>query len=371
LLKIDREGNIVFQKGMVVGFDDNITSMALTADGGFILCGTSEINGWYYKIWIVKFNNNGSIQWQKSYTRGQSEYNPSIAPTPDRGFLLAAESYTFGWESRLWVLKLNSDGNIIWQKLFLFSVDANIRAIIDKKGDYLIASTYYDENYHSDIFLMKIDKNKNTLWKKRFGGKYDDYFRTIINTSDNSLLIAGETYSFGAGSSDILLIKSNYSGSISEKCLYESKAEISERGTNGEAKIINAWVASIRVNSSNTNYKISEYNLSTITLCAGGPSFWIKCNPDYLPYLLRLSDCAAYSFLNFSGAISFSCSNLPSGADCIFSPSNIVISPGSSASTRLGVKLNQFLAPGLYNFDVIATSGNIKRSYPMRFKVNR
>ena len=66
----------------------------------------------------------------------------------------------------------------------------------------------------NDIFLIKTDANGNIIWAKTYGGTDDDWALYVQQTSDGGYIVVGGTTSFGAGGSDIFLIKTDANGNI-------------------------------------------------------------------------------------------------------------------------------------------------------------
>ena len=83
----------------------------------------------------------------------------------------------------------------------------------DSDSGYVITgyTTSFGAGY-ADVYLVKTDASGDTLWTRTFGGTQGDDGYSVRQTSDGGYIIAGLTYSFGAGGSDVYLIKTNASG---------------------------------------------------------------------------------------------------------------------------------------------------------------
>jgi hypothetical protein len=123
LLRLDANGNIVWQKGYggVYGTYDQSTEQGgavATPDGGYVLAGESNVFQQAYNGWILKTDGSGSIVWQKTYTGLTSTagnvFN-SLIQTSDGGFAATGESWTpdltYGGPG-LWLVKFAADGSL-------------------------------------------------------------------------------------------------------------------------------------------------------------------------------------------------------------------------------------------------------------------
>lgn len=81
-------------------------------------------------------------------------------------------------------------------------------------GYVLIGDTHSFGNGVSDIWAIRTDAYGAILWESTFGGDLEDYGASILGTADGGYIIAGCTYSFGAGNGDGWLLKTDSSGNI-------------------------------------------------------------------------------------------------------------------------------------------------------------
>jgi hypothetical protein len=79
-------------------------------------------------------------------------------------------------------------------------------------GGYIIAGWTENGANHEDAYLIKTDANSTKLWEKTFGGSDEDYAYSVQQTTDGGYIVAGFTSSYGAGSRDAWLIKTDVDG---------------------------------------------------------------------------------------------------------------------------------------------------------------
>jgi hypothetical protein len=135
VVKIDILGNILWEKVIGGGMIDNVESGALASDGGVVVFGWTgsqngevSINYGMYDMWLVKLNSDGDIEWEKSFGTDDFDYGTAIISTSDGGFLLGGTStigrggnltcIPFNLNAEAIILKLDSTGNIEWQNCY-------------------------------------------------------------------------------------------------------------------------------------------------------------------------------------------------------------------------------------------------------------
>jgi hypothetical protein len=153
------------------------------------------------------------VTWAKSYGGAKVDWAFSIQQTSDGGYIVAGETYSFGtggWD--FWVLKLNSSGSVVWQKT-CGGADSEEAYSIHQTNDggYIVAGETYSfgagDYSDSDFWVLKLNSDGTVSWQKRYGGEYWDEAHSIQQTSDSGYIVAGDTRSFGAGAADFWVLK--------------------------------------------------------------------------------------------------------------------------------------------------------------------
>lgn len=168
--------------------------------------------------------------WVRSYGgRGYNALN-CIRATTDRGYVAVGISSSFGGSScSLWVLKIDASAEILWQTAFegygIALVDSGCCIQQTADGGYVIASTYGLSAGSGDFWVIKLDPNGNSEWQYTYGGAQEDLAYAILQTRDGGYIVAGITDSFGAGGSDMWILKLDPVGRVTWQKTYGDKGE--------------------------------------------------------------------------------------------------------------------------------------------------
>jgi hypothetical protein len=249
IVKINSTGQKVWDKTIGGSGEDQARSIIATNDGSFIVVGQSDSNisgdksensksnGIDY--WIVKINSTGQKVWDKTLGGSNADQANSIITTNDGGMIVAgwSASNISGDKSEnskgsgdYWVVKLNGNGQKIWDKTIGSSGADFLSAIITTTdGGFLISGTSEvnisgDKTENSkglrDYWVVKLSGNGQKIWDKTFGGNVDDNANNIIATNDGGFVIAGQSESNisgdksenSKGEADYWILKINSSG---------------------------------------------------------------------------------------------------------------------------------------------------------------
>lgn len=221
LLSLDASGRVKWQRRCGGWKNDEAVRIRPTADGGFVVLGTTESYGvGGADFWVLKLDVKGGLEWQKAYGGWDDEYGSDIQPMADGGYLVIGSSWTFGQatqntnSSSVWILKLNDKGVIYWQQSYKIGKEKpdTPRVLIPTSdGGYLTAGYTLSKDASQNIWLdgwaMKIDAYGKPAWTRFIDGAASDSIESAIETTEGAYLLAGKTSSYGAGDYDVWVTK--------------------------------------------------------------------------------------------------------------------------------------------------------------------
>jgi hypothetical protein len=208
---------VTFQKTYGIVGDDRALSAKQTTDGGYIISGFStNLGAGNQDVYLIKTDSNGDTLWTKTFGGISSEWGNSVLQTIDSGYIISGYTHSFGFlNSEVYLVKTDALGNLLWTKTFGTANQDYSYSIQQTTDAGYIITGYFDSSGSiggNDVFLIKTDVNGDSLWTKSFGGMDNDEGQFVQQTTDGGYILTGTTSSFGAGTYDIYLIKTDSSG---------------------------------------------------------------------------------------------------------------------------------------------------------------
>lgn len=187
--------------------------------GGFAICGYVDYGlGDQADLIILRVDVNGNQIWNSTFNTPQAANAYRIIELSTGGFV-AAGNVKNGPGLRdidTWVIHVDASGNHIWNQTFgrLSGFESCYDLIEVSTGGVLLASytDMYDTPRQYDMWLIRLDAAGNHLWNQTYGGTGDDHGRSVIETSGGDFVFLGVTDSFGAGRRDAWLVKTDSVG---------------------------------------------------------------------------------------------------------------------------------------------------------------
>ena len=219
IIKLDQQGNTQWQKTYGGRYDDRASSICQSSMGGYLVGGhTASFGAGEWDFWILKLDENGLIQWQYTYGGKQTEYLRSVQETDDGGYILAGTTATFfkGYLYNFWVVKIASDGLIQWERSFGGAESEWGQSICrSTDGGYIVAG---DKSIPSDgaydFWILKLSSGGKIQWQYTYGKGKHDIAYAIAQRGDGGYFVSGFTESSGLGNGDIWVMKIDPDGRV-------------------------------------------------------------------------------------------------------------------------------------------------------------
>jgi len=219
LLSFSASGTqVTFQKTFGGFAVDVGYSVQQTIDSGFIIAGyTTSFGEGSRDVYLIRTDKMGIKQWSKTYGASNIDYAWTVDQAIDGGFIVGAHTESFGAGSHdVYLIKTDSAGGVEWTKVYGgISADGaySLQQTVD--GGYIVSAhtSSFGAGQH-EVYLIRTDNSGDTLWTRAYGGSSGDYLRAVHETNDGGFVLVSETFSFGAGSADVYLIKTDSIGDV-------------------------------------------------------------------------------------------------------------------------------------------------------------
>ncbi len=193
-------------------------SVVQTSDGGYAIAGyTVSFGAGLNDVYLIKTDSGGNVLWSRTYGGTDNDMCFSLVQTNDGGYTMAGTTESFGAGlTDVYLVRTDRNGNMLWSRTYGGTgIDLGYTLVQTRDGSYVIAGyTNSSGAGGNDVYLVKTDANGNMLWNQTYGGTASDIGRSVVQTVDGGYAVAGYTNSFGVGGTDVYLIRASSSGDM-------------------------------------------------------------------------------------------------------------------------------------------------------------
>jgi len=205
LIKIDQNGNEEWNNTYGKIHDSIGKSVQQTNDGGYIITGQTKSYSSSYDFILIKTDQNGNEEWNKTFGGSYGDYGRSVKQSSDGGYVVVGATKSFGPGGiNTLIVKTDTNGNELWKKVYSnFSSGSSRCFQISSKEEYIITG-----HIGLNLSLMKTDLNGNEQWNKTYHklGSYS-FGYSVQKTLDGGYIIVGSIEDH-----DIYLVKTDING---------------------------------------------------------------------------------------------------------------------------------------------------------------
>jgi hypothetical protein len=226
-----------------IGFPDasaEFLSGCETPDSGYVFLGnTTDTVSKISKLFLVKMDLQGSLIWSKTYEYPIDAFGIKVAAAANGEIVIMG--YTFLDSipyDDIFLIRTQSDGTILWSKSYGGNdIDEGNDMIIDAQGNIVVAG--YTNSFGSALksgFVLKTDGNGIYSWSKTYSQNVNQEFNGISQTSDNGYILSGYTQAPPGINFDGYIVKTDSAGGINwSKRIGGSLSEILYKGWQNSA----------------------------------------------------------------------------------------------------------------------------------------
>jgi hypothetical protein len=216
VIKTGPAGDVTWSEHYGGSYTEEVYDIQQTADGGYIAVGyTSTNTAGYFDVYFLRLDAAGDTLWTKTYGGIDYDYGYSVAETLDGGFIIAGRTSSFGkgWRSAYFI-RTDAGGDTLWTRAHGgWGKDEAYSVAALPGGGYAAAG--YTESYgagESDVWLIRMDAAGDTLWTRTYGGGLDERAEDLRQTPDRGFIMAGRTNSFAPPYHDMYVVRVDAGG---------------------------------------------------------------------------------------------------------------------------------------------------------------
>lgn len=220
VIKLHASGTVVWDKAFGQNKADWADSIRELSDGGYVVSGEKNLSGvstFNSDAWVLRLDSDGNVIWELALGGGGRHAAHSALPTEDGGYIVAGYTESQGAGGRdVWILRLSPGGELEWDKTYGGTEYEEAYSIEPTTDGGYVAAGYRDHEggWDPDAWILKLSSGGELEWEREYGGSAPDKAYSIQQTTDDGFVVAGVTESKGAGNSDVWVLKLDPAGNV-------------------------------------------------------------------------------------------------------------------------------------------------------------
>lgn len=222
IVRTDERGEEIWSQTYSGGARDAFTSVKSIVDDVFVLAGitTTEESG--VDFWLISIDDNGELLWSETYGTEYEDYCGDVVLDDDGGFVMCGSTTPERQRPRnAYVIKVDAERNVVWTSAISTEREIELaevfREIVKTADGFVMAGStgldvLLEPGVDDEFYLVKIDNNGEFIWGEEYGGHYDERAYSLVQTPDGGFLMGGFSETYGTGSSDMYLVRTNSDG---------------------------------------------------------------------------------------------------------------------------------------------------------------
>lgn len=217
LAKTDAYGNVTWSQEYGTSGDNELYAVLQNSDEGYTLAGyTTSAGEGKEDFWLIQTDSAGNMRWSQTYGTPEYDMFNSLIRTADGGYALVGYSNASGVSEDYLLIKTNSLGEIQWNQTYGDStIDEAFSGIQTTDGGYALTGVTVTSDGRGNAWLVKTNSEGNMVWNQTYTGSADSVLYSIIQVNDNGYVLAGFTNS-SSTSQDVWILKTDENGVIPE-----------------------------------------------------------------------------------------------------------------------------------------------------------
>jgi len=199
LLKIDGNGNRIWERTYGGDNYDLASCAVLSPDGGFVVAGFTAPLGTRSgdeDVYLLKVDSQGNKVWERTYEGSEQDFAESIARSQDGGFVIAGFTNSFGigrGREDVYLLKVDSQGNKVWERTYGGSEQDFAESIVGTKdGGFVVAGWTSSFQGYCDVYILRTDSQGMRTGEMAHGARgIEEKANCIIRSGDGAYVVAG------------------------------------------------------------------------------------------------------------------------------------------------------------------------------------